>query len=180
VGYRKVDAVKELISDSAPWTDVHTVAEYPWHPDRILELSAGTDLVIDGTGIAGFTDACSILLGKHDIPFLTYALFRRGSIGRARRQAGQHDTPVVSRIEITDRYPSIPPGDEDQDEQLEAGCTSPVNNAPPQSVVAVAAVAAQYSVDWLTGKELWPDEVIEVYSPIASSPFEHIGRLETH
>ena len=179
VGYPKVDAVKGLIADSAPWTNVHTVPEALWHPDRIVEVSADADLVIDGTGIAGFTDACSVLFGEHGNPFLTYALYRSGSIGRARRQAGEHDTPIMSRIEFTDRYPLIPPDDEAQDAQLETGCTSPVNNAPPHSVLAIAVVASQYSIDWLSGRMLWPDEVIDVYNPIANSPFEHLGRLET-
>lgn len=178
VGYPKVEAVKELIADSAPWTNTDTVSEALWHPERILEESAGADLVIDGTGISGFADACSVLFGEHGKPFLTYALFRSGSIGRARRQAGEHDTPIMSRIDLTDRYPLIPPDDEAQDEQLETGCTSPVNNAPPHSVAAIAALASQYSVDWLSGRELWPDEVIDVYSPIANSPFQHMGRLE--
>lgn len=176
-GLPKVEAVRQLIADSAPWTKVETIKETVWTPTRLAELAAGADLVVDATGIAGFTDACSKLFEDKAIPFLTFALFRTGSIGRIRRQACSGDEPILSRIENPGVYPPIPPAPTPVAEALEAGCSAPINNAPPHTVVALAASATQCTIDWLLGRSIWPDEVIEIYSPIEAAPFDAIGRI---
>ncbi len=177
VGLAKVEAVRQLIADSAPWTKVEIVGEALWTPARLAELAADADLVVDATGIGGFTDACSKLFKDKAIPFLTFALFRAGSIGRIRRQANSDDEPILSRIENPGAYPLIPPDPALVDEPLEAGCSAPINNAPPHAVVALAASATQCTIDWLLGRSIWPDEVIEIYSPLEAAPFDAIGRI---
>jgi hypothetical protein len=91
-----------------------------------------------------------------------------------RRQALPSDTPISERIK-DHRYPTIPPGDEPR--VFEPGCSAPVNNASPIAVAAVAALTADITVDHLVGRNLYPDEVIDVYRPLEDAPFNRLGRV---
>ncbi len=78
-----------------------------------------------------------------------------------------------------DRYPLIPSGaDEDDFVEPAIGCSAPVNNSAPSSVLACAASIAQSAVDVLTGRCELPDELIDVYRPLVGEPpFDQAGRL---
>jgi hypothetical protein len=175
VGQTKVDAVDLLAFSYAPWARVKKVAGVTWDPDEIRKQLADVDLVIDATGSASFTNMLSVLCEEEEAPLLSVALYRGGSVGRVRRQ-GQGDTAITARAD-EERYPVIPPAEEPL--VFEAGCSSAVNDASPIAVTAIAALAAEAAVDQLTGRNLYPDEVIDTYRPLAEPPFDKIGRIPT-
>ena len=57
------------------------------------------------------------------------------------------------------------------------GCSAPVNNAPPASVMGCAALIAQVAIDVLTCRFEFDDEVTDVYRPLAQAPFDRVGRV---
>jgi hypothetical protein len=74
----------------------------------------------------------------------------------------------------------IPPGPE-EDEQIEPaiGCSAPVNNAPPGSVLACAALIVQVAVDVLCGRLAMPDEATDVYRALdGEPPYDVVGRVQ--
>lgn len=175
VGIYKVDAVRQLIADHAPWAVVEKIRESPWNPDRIAALSAGQDVIVDATGNTGFREQLSMLAAREGVPLVTATLYRGGSIARIQRQFGD-DVPILGRDD-QDLYPLIPADPEaEAPSQLEAGCSSPVNEAPPRSVIACAALAAAVVVDAFS-ERLLPDEVTEVYRPLSEPPFDRVGRI---
>ena len=112
-------------------------------------------------------------LGK---PMIAGALYRGGFIGRVQRQALPDDTPIHQR-QISARYPEIPGGAAAVEfATLELGCSAPVNNAPPSSVSACAALIVQAAIDVLTGRFEFADEMIDVYRPLPGTEFDIVGR----
>ena len=83
---------------------------------------------------------------------------------------------LLDRPESSD-YPTVPPGDSEGDfAEPDLGCSAPVNNAPPASVLACASLIAQAAIDVLTQRFEFEDEVIDVYRPLPEAPFDHVGR----
>ena len=73
--------------------------------------------------------------------------------------------------------PIIPPGDSKVDvAEPDLGCSAPVNNAPPASVLACASLIAQAAIDVLMDRFEFEDEVIDAYRPLPETPFDHVGR----
>jgi molybdopterin/thiamine biosynthesis adenylyltransferase len=175
VGDTKVAAVRLLAHTRAPWTTVAAIEELSWDPDLIAVLLEQVDLVVDTTGFASFANLLSVMCAESSLPLLTAALYRAGAVARVRRQALPSDTPISDRA-ANGRYPVIPPGEEPR--VFEPGCSAAVNNASPIAVATIAALAADVAVDHLTGRNLYPDETIDVYRPLADAPFDRLGRVD--
>ena len=174
VGYSKTAAMKAVIGGHAPWVEVTEILEQPWSPSRVRELIKDQDLVVDATGSAGFSDQLARLVAEDAGTLVTAALYRQGDISRVRRQ-GPGDTLLWERSDET-RYPTIPSGP-DPPIHLEPGCSSPVNNASPVSVVASAAAAAAVALGAMRGTSELPDEIIDVFQPLEEPPFDRLGRV---
>ena len=174
VGDAKVAAVRFLAHTRAPWTAIAAVEESTWDPDAIAVLLELVNLVVDTTGFASFANLLSVMCAERSLPVVTAALYRGGSVARIRRQALANDTPISDRAS-DNRYPVIPPGNEPP--VFEPGCSAPVNNASPIAVAAIAASAADVVVDHLTGRNLYPDEIIDVFRPLEDAPFDTLGRV---
>lgn len=175
IGVPKVEAVAGLVSEHAPWTTVETFTESPWDPERMRRLVADQDLVIDATGITGFAEQLAALTALEEVTMVSATLYRQGHLARVQRQApgdtflAEHDDPG--------RYPTIPHDPADEEVQLEAGCSAPVNRASPRGVVACAALAAEVAIDALAGRLSLPDEITDIYRPLEEAPFDRVGRL---
>lgn len=106
--------------------------------------------------------------------------YRGGAVARVRRQAAQDDTPIDQR-DGSVLYPVVPPDDGQSDFATpDLGCSGPVNNAPPASVIACAALTAQVAIDALMQRYEFPDEVIDVYRALPGhSPFDRLGRANS-
>ena len=86
------------------------------------------------------------------------------------------DAPITSRPD-SPKYPIVPPGEPAVDlAEPDLGCSAPVNNAPPASVLACASLIAQAAIDVLTERFELEDEVIDVYRPLRETPFDCVGR----
>ena len=177
VGKAKVQAVHQVIENHAPWTEVREFLESPMTPGRVRELISDADIVVNTTGNDAFTDALAMVAEAMEKPLVSGALYRGGNIARVQRQLLGADTPIHLREEGV-RYPLIPGGDEGSDFATPAlGCSAPVNNAPPSSVMACASLIVQVTLDALTGRFECNDEVIDVYRSIPEAPFDKVGRL---
>jgi molybdopterin/thiamine biosynthesis adenylyltransferase len=174
VGQAKVNAVRLLAYTRAPWAKVTAIEESPWDPGRIGVLLEGADLVVDATGFSAFASLLSIMCGERSLPLVSAALYRGGAVARVRRQATTLDVPISDRP-VDRRYPLIPP--EEEPLVFEPGCSSPINNASPIAVAALAALTADVAVDSLTGRNRYGDETIDVYRPLAEAPFDKVGRV---
>ena len=178
VGRLKVQAVHHVIEKHAPWTEVAEVPEAPVAPARIRELIADSDIVVDATGNDAFVPALAMVAGEIGKPLVSGALYRGGSVARVQRQVLDGDAPINLR-EDGPRYPVIPAGDGHGEFATPAlGCSAPVNNAPPASVMGCAALIAQTVIDALTHRFDLGDEVIDVYRPLAHAPFDRVGRVD--
>ena len=173
IGETKVSAVRFLASVRAPWTVVEMMPISTWNPDSIGQFIDGRDLVIDGTGLTAFTKLLSVLCEQNDVPLVSSALYRGGSILRVRRQTA--DTCAIYVRMSDSRYPVIPP--EPEHLVFEPGCSSPVNNASPVAVAASASLTAEVAVDFLTGRGNYGEEIIEVFRPLELAPFNAVGRV---
>ena len=173
VGAPKVVAVSAVINEHAPWTSVAQERESPWNPERLRKLIGHQNVVVDATGNTGFAAQLSALAAIERATLVTATLYRRGYVARVQRQ-GPDDTPLVERDDPTN-YPTIPTGPAEE-VQLEPGCSAPVNQASPGSVVACASLAANVVVDALGSRSL-PDEITEIYRALEEAPFDQIGRL---
>jgi hypothetical protein len=73
----------------------------------------------------------------------------------------------------------IPPDPAENDISLaQIGCSAPVNNAPPASVMACSALLVQGSIDATLERFELPDEIVDVYRPLVDSPpFDRVGHL---
>lgn len=177
VGALKVRAVHLVIDKHAPWTEVSEVPEAPATPARIRELISNSDMVIDTTGNDAFVPALAMVAEELGKPLVSGALYRGGKIARVQRQVLAEDSPIHRREEGA-RYPSIPSDGEDNDFVAPAlGCSAPVNNAPPASVLGCAALIVQVAIDALAGRFELNDEVTDVYRPIGAPPFDRNGRV---
>ena len=176
VGGLKVDAVKSAISNHAPWAEVSVEAARVNAPSEIRSLIASADVVVDATGNDAFVPAVAQVAAELSKPLISGALFRGGFIGRVQRQALETDRPISARPP-SDEYPVIPAGDPGGDlAEPDLGCSAPVNNAPPSSVLACASLISQSAIDVLTGRYEFDDEMIDVYRPLPETPFDRVGR----
>lgn len=177
VGTPKVVATEVLIRDHAPWTEVSLSTSSPLAPNGLTQAIAGSDLVVDATGVDASTLAICLCAHTQSTVLVSGALYRGGSVARIRRQGTPGDTPILERA-TTPGYLVIPPSTEDHLIHPSVGCSGPVHNAPPSDVLAAAALIVQAAVDALTGRLLFPDEVIDVYRPLPDEPpFDRVGRL---
>ena len=173
VGDNKAIATSLRIRISAPWTRTSAIEEIAWAPTRLVALMEDTDIAIDATGLARFTNLVSRIADQHERPLISAALYRGGAVARVRRQVPGRDVPIFKRTDES-RYPLIPPGDEPL--ALEPGCNAPVNNASPIAVAAIAALTAEIAIDALAGRWRFAEETIDVYRPLDTAPFDRIGR----
>ena len=128
------------------------------------------------TGNGAATYALAARAQAAGIPFVSGALYRGGRIGRVRRFARPEDVPIDDRD--APRYPIIPPDSEEDVARAAVGCSAPVNNAPPSSVVACASLIVQSTIDVLTERFELSDEIIDVYRALPGGPpFDGIGRV---
>lgn len=172
VGRAKTSAVRFLAHARAPWTSISTMEQATWNPTEIESLLQGVNIVVEATGLAGFTNLLSVICEQRAMPLVSAALYRSGAVGRVRRQVPD-STPICDRVEPS--FPIIPPGEEPR--VFEPGCSSPVNNASPVAVAAVSALTAEVVIDTLTGRNTYADDTIDVYRPLPEPPFNQIGRL---
>ena len=177
VGKAKVQAVHQVVVNHAPWTEVGEFLESPMTPGRIGQLISDADIVVNATGNDAFTYALAMVAEEMRKPLVSGALYRGGNIARVQRQVLDVDTPIHLREEGAN-YPLIPGGDEGSDFAVPAlGCSAPVNNAPPMSVMGCASLIVQVAIDALTERFEYDDEVVDVYRKIAEAPFDCVGRL---
>ena len=177
VGMPKVQGVHRVIRNHAPWTSVTEFQAATITPSQIRERISMADLVVNATGNDAFTDALAMVALEMGKPLVSGALYRGGAVSRVQRQVLPTDTPVHQRDD-TSRYPVIPQGDVQDDLATPAlGCSAPVNNAPPASVMACASRIVQVALDSLTGRFEFGDEVIDVYRALPCAPFERVGSL---
>lgn len=179
VGARKVDTVKAVIEDHAPWTEVsvYEKATPVRTSEELRELMSDADLVVDTTGSEALVYSLAVVAESEEKPLVSGSLYRGGFIGRIQRQALPGDTPLHQR-DAESRYPEIPPGEETEEFAVpQLGCSAPVNNAPPSAVIGCASTMVQAAVDALTGRYEFPDEVIDVYRAIPEPPFNRLGRV---
>ena len=178
VGGPKVNAVEAAIRNHAPWTNVEPITPQtdPYGLQQIAQLIENVDVVIDATGNDAFVHPVARVAEGLGKPLVSGALFRGGFIGRVQRKALETDSSILDRPESPD-YPSIPPGDSKADyAEPDLGCSAPVNNAPPASVLACASLIAQAAIDVLTERCELEDEVLDVYRPLPEAPFNRVGR----
>ena len=177
VGVPKAHAVQAVIGEHAPWTDVVAFFEGPRTRREIQERIQGADVIVDATGNEAISISVAMIALETEKRLVSGALYRGGFIARVRRQALPGDTPIHQRDD-TWRYPVIPPGPEGEDFAApQLGCSAPVNNAPPPAVSACASLISQATIDVLTDRFEFADEVIDVYRAIPEPPFNRIGRV---
>ena len=177
-GIPKVAAVKMIAGSHSPASNIEIHSQYVATPLQIRERIRDVDVVVDASGSHNLTDALSTVTTEMEKPLISGGLYRGGFIGRVQRQARPSDTPIQQRDSLPDRYPEILPGsDEDELTTPQLGCSAPANNAPPTSVQTCAALISQMTIDALTERFDFPDEVTDVYRPIPDPPFNQIGRL---
>ena len=68
IGSQKAIAARGNLETRAPWTRVEAVAESPWDPQRIRELVADADCVVDTTGLTSFANMMSLLCAQGPTP----------------------------------------------------------------------------------------------------------------
>ena len=178
VGGPKVNAVEVVIENHAPWAQVDAVLPSANRGGRteIEKLIIDADVVIDATGNDAFVYPLAQVAEEVGKPLISGALLRGGFIGRVQRKAVDIDAPINDRPDSTD-YPVVPPGDSNVDlAEPNLGCSAPVNNAPPASVLACASLIAQAAIDVLTERFEFEDEIIDVYRPLPEAPFDRLGR----
>ncbi len=174
VGWSKGVATKFAIKHAAPWTKFEIEELASWNTDQLTEQISNHDLAVDATGLLTFTELLSRVALDDETPLISAALFRGGFLGRIRRQVPGLDTPFLER-QSSEEYPMIPSGEEQI--HFEAGCSAPVNNASPIAVAAISATAADVATDLLTDRLEYASELIDVYRPLESPPFDRIGRV---
>ena len=178
VGGPKVNAVEAAIRNHAPWTKVESMVPQadPYGSQEIAQHIGDANLVIDVTGNDAFVHPVALVAEGLGKPLVSGALFRGGFIGRVQRKALDTDAPITSRPD-SPRYPVVPAGEPGGDlAEPDLGCSAPVNNAPPSSVLACASLISQAAIDVLTERFELEDEVIDVYRPLPETPFNNIGR----
>lgn len=178
VGIPKAAAMEIQIKDHAPWTEVDAVLERPNSRARLAGLVADVDIIVDTTGSEAATQALAATALAAGKPLVSGALYRGGAVARVQRQGTGRDVPLAERSGSSS-HRMIPPGD-DEVEMVEpaVGCSAPINNAPPTSVLACAALTAQAVVDALMGRCALSDETTAVYKVLPGEPpFDALGRV---
>ena len=179
-GIPKTAAVKMIADSHAPASNIEIHNQYVTTPLQIRERVRDADVVVDTAGSHNLTDALAMVTKEMDKPLISGGLYRRGFIARVQREARPDDTPIQQRDGLPGRYPHIPPGsDEDELTTPQLGCSAPANNAPPTSVQACAALISQMTIDALTERFEFPDEVTDIYRPTQDPPFNRVGRLSS-
>ena len=177
VGHPKAYAVANAIRDHAPWAEVRTLWSNPMSPGELSRTIADADLVVDATGGSAASQAIYMSSLAQAKTVISGALYRGGAIARVRRQGTPGDTPILNRTPALG-YPQIPPGADNDLIRPAVGCSGPVTNAPPTTVLAAAALIAETAVDTLTGRLALSDEIIDVYRALPNEPpFDRIGRV---
>ena len=178
VGYDKAIGVLVAAKERAPWVDVTPAKYLPSNPSALAKTIEGVDLVIDCTGIFHVSAALAEVCRRTGTPLVTGALYHQGALARVQRQA-EGDTRIAGRP-ANPAYRALPPENLAASAQgfLELGCTAPVNNAPPTSVLAVAADIAHAAIDYLTGRRERSDERIIVLRAM-DPPFDRPGTLDS-
>ena len=177
-GIPKTAAVKMIADSHASASNIEIHNQYVTTPLQFRERINDADVVVDAAGSHNLTEALATVTTEMEKPLISGGLYRGGFIGRVQREARPDDTPIQQRDSLPGRYPRIPPGsDEDEFTTPQLGCSAPANNAPPSSVQACAALISQMTIDALTKRFDFPDEVTDVYRPIPDPPFNRIGRL---
>ena len=173
-----MNAVKTVIRNHAPWTKVESItpSTNPYGSLEIAQFIEDADVVIDSTGNDSFVHPVALVAEGLGKPLVSGALFRGGFVGRVQRKALDTDASITSRPDPP-IYPVIPAGEPGRDlTESDLGCSAPVNNAPPASVLACASLIAQAAIDVLTERFELQDEVIDVYRRLPEAPFNRVGR----
>ena len=176
VGHSKVEGLAFEIRQTAPWTACQVFPGNVHDALMLAKIARSADLMVDTTGSAAFLDLIATVADRYAVPLVSAALFRGGSIGRVRRQVPGHDIAIHDRSPDRGFVP-LPPGPESPS-LVETGCSAPVNNASPASVLAVASLACQVVVDCVSERRAFSSEVVDVYQPLDSEPFDAIARLQ--
>lgn len=173
VGIPKAGVMTQVTQDRAPWVTADW-ALGSWLPSEISTHLEARDLVVDAVGEESFTQLLSRLTEKANVPMVSIALYRGGSVARARLW-------MPGGVSIHDRnveagFPIIPPGPTESASVWETGCAAPINNAPPPSVASAASLAVRVAVEALGGREKSSSDFIEVYRAIdGEPPFDAVG-----
>jgi hypothetical protein len=161
-----------VASERAPWVKVDWSLA-TWSPAEIRPLLEGRSLVLDAVGEEPFTAQLSRLTQSAGVPMLSIALYRGGFVARARLYSP--GGVAIHERTAAERFPPIPAGQKEPATTWETGCASPVNNAPPASVVSAAALAARLAVEVLTGRETGSADIIEIYRSLDEPQFDVVG-----
>lgn len=173
VGYPKAGFMKVYIEDVAPWCKSTAHEDVPTRPDDIRPLLNTVDLVVDCTGVFAATLAMAAACAEAGVPLISAALARGGDAFRIQRQA-DIDVPLMQRT--ASEFPPIPPGDEAEPFGfLELGCTAPVHNAPPASVLRAASETTLACIDVLLGREGRGADTVTVLRSLGEAPFDVVG-----
>ena len=171
LGLIKGEAVRGRVAQSAPWATVQ-FRPATWAPKAIRHAMSGMDVAVDATGEGSFIDHASRIAETEEIPLVSVALFRHGSVARVRIQTPSGTHPIYIRTGVTG-FPEIRDATDFDPLVWEPGCGAPVNNAPPISVATAAAFAARAAVDALAGRAIEQD-IVHVLDPI-DPPFDRLG-----
>jgi molybdopterin/thiamine biosynthesis adenylyltransferase len=173
VGWPKTEVLRELIERSAPWTSVEVETSALMAPSEIRDAIQGNDLVLDATGSVPITQMLSMVAEDEGIDLVSASLFRAGRVARVRRQVAGRDSAI--HLIIRESLGTQIPADLDEHETLEIGCSAPVNNATPASVLSVSATATMVVMDSILHSFEYKNEVIQVYRPIEGANLEVVS-----
>jgi molybdopterin/thiamine biosynthesis adenylyltransferase len=174
VGRSKVAAMKSAVLLQAPWTKVLAADRSHWEPSQLAEIARNVDLVVDAVGSASFTVQLARVCEAEARRLLSVSLYRYGDVARVRHQAAAPIANLADRAADTG-FPTIPPDVGEAEVAWEAGCGAPITQAPPTSVASAAAAAARLAIEVLCGRETRDLDLVEVYRPLAESPFDVVG-----
>ena len=133
--------------------------------------------MIDTTGGDAATHAICLTALAENVPVVSGALYRGGAIARVRRQGTPGDTPILDRTPLLG-YTRIPPGANEDVIQPAIGCSGPIHNAPPATVLSGAALISEVALDTLTCRLDYPEEIIDIYRVLPNKPpLNRLGRL---
>jgi molybdopterin/thiamine biosynthesis adenylyltransferase len=173
VGHSKAGFTSLYIEDIAPWCKPSAHEHVPLRPDDILPLLSNVDLVVDCTGVFVATLAIAVACAELGVPLISASLARGGDAFRVQRQTGT-DVPLLQRA--APEFPPIPPGDETESFGfLELGCTAPVHNAPPSSVLRAASETTLACIDLLLGRDGRAADIVTILHALDEKPFDVVG-----
>lgn len=178
IGSYKTDAVAQIVKSHAIGTTIDFHPHVSLDPADAMGLVNAFDLVVDCSGDAAVAAVLSVTCGEEEVPLVTGALYRGGSVARVRRQA-EGDPRLTARAGMI-AYTAIPKGksgDPREATSLELGCSAPVHNASPVAVLRAASLVALVAVDELTGRRELSDELIEVINPLDAVGFQMAGTI---